>query len=123
MIDESYESRIGKKPNQKLKAYLIMKYLLEHADDAHAVSAETIVEYLKDTLGIYAERRSVYRDIDDINKIIFMMQSNVGIDENDFDNRMTIQEAEEILKDDESLKPIRRSALSLSILPNSLQKR
>ena len=43
MIDESYESRIGKKPNQKLKAYLIMKYLLEHADDAHAVSAETIV--------------------------------------------------------------------------------
>ena len=54
MIDESYESRIGKKPNQKLKAYLIMKYLLEHADDAHAVSAETIVEYLQDTLGIYA---------------------------------------------------------------------
>ena len=106
MIDESYESRIGKKPNQKLKAYLIMKYLLEHADDAHAVSAETIVEYLKDTLGIYAERRSVYRDIDDINKILFMMQSNVGIDENDFDNRMTIQEAEETLKEDESLKPI-----------------
>ena len=30
----------GRKPNQKLKAYLVMQYLLRRTDDTHAVTEE-----------------------------------------------------------------------------------
>ncbi|MGN0628252.1 MAG: helix-turn-helix transcriptional regulator [Oscillospiraceae bacterium] len=109
MLERDYDleqTNIGKKPNQKLKAYLIMKYLLEHADDAHAVSATELKEYLISTCGIYADRRSIYRDIEDINKVLFMMQQNIGLSENDED-RTDIQAAEEMLQEDENLKPIK----------------
>ena len=36
----SANSSRGRKPNQKLKAYLVMQYLLRRTDDTHAVTEE-----------------------------------------------------------------------------------
>ena len=78
----------GKKPNQKLKPYVVLQYLLKYTDENNTASALDIVEYLKEC-GIYAERRSIYRDIEDINKVMWMI-------ENDSD----IYEAEEVIASD-----------------------
>lgn len=70
----------GKKPNQKLKPYLVMQYLLRNSDENHAVSAPRIVGYLQES-GIDAERRSIYRDIEEINKAMLMIEQDMYLDE------------------------------------------
>ena len=79
----------GKKPNQKLKPYVVLQYLLKYTDENNTASALDIVEYLKEC-GIYAERRSIYRDIEDINKVMWMIE-----------NETDIYEAEEVIASDE----------------------
>ncbi len=78
----------GKQNNQKMKPYLVMQYLLKNTDENNTKSAYHILSYLEEC-GITAERRSIYRDIDEINKAMLMV-------ENDID----IFEAEEWLEDD-----------------------
>ena len=87
--DESLEPRHGKKPNQKLKPYLVLRILMENTDENHIMSAADIVAAL-DEMGIYAERRSIYTDIEEINKALYMQ-----------DQGCTIQEAAEALDDPE----------------------
>lgn len=79
----------GKHPNQKLKAYLVLQHLLRETDENHTLGAEDIVELLMDD-GIHAERRSIYRDIDEINLISLMLEEGC-----------TVEEAAEMLADDE----------------------
>lgn len=81
------ENLRGKKPNQKLKPYLVLQILMEHTDEDHVLSAAEIVDAL-DEMGIYAERRSIYTDIAEINKALYML-----------DQGCTIQEATEDLED------------------------
>ncbi|MDO4964200.1 MAG: hypothetical protein Q4E30_01750, partial [Streptococcus gallolyticus] len=40
-----------------------------------------IIAYLEDDCGIEAERRSIYKDIDDINKVALMLQNGYSIEE------------------------------------------
>ena len=82
----------GKKKNQKLKPYLVMNYLMRSSDESHTVSAEGIVAYLMEC-GIYAERRSIYRDIEEINKALLIVEEG-----------MTVSEAETAIEEDESEK-------------------
>lgn len=86
---KSENSQRGKKVNQKLKPYLVLQYLLRHSDENNTISAPNIAGYLQEICGIDAERRSVYKDIEEINKAMLMIEN--GID---------IFEAEEILEDD-----------------------
>ena len=79
----------GRKSDQKLKPYLVMQYLMKHSDENHVVSAPKIVGYLQEICGIYAERRSIYKDIEEINKAMLMIE-----------NEIDILEAEELLADD-----------------------
>ncbi len=81
----------GKRGNQKLKAYLIMQFFLKNSDERHPVQMQDILKYLKDDCGIDAERRSVYEDIKDINKILYMLDHE--------DEGCTIQEAENAIND------------------------
>ncbi|MBQ7303523.1 MAG: hypothetical protein IJW75_01210, partial [Alphaproteobacteria bacterium] len=83
------EAKHGKKANQKLKPYLVMQYLLKNSDENHLVTAPEIVSYLENDCGIEAERRSVYKDIAEINKAMLIVEN--GID---------IFEAEEWLEED-----------------------
>ena len=84
--DDPFKARHGKKPNQKLKPYLVLQILMNNTDENHVMSAAEIVDAL-DEMGIYAERRSIYTDIAEINKALYML-----------DQGCTIEEAEEDLK-------------------------
>ena len=70
----------GKQPNQKLKPYLVLQYLLKNSDENHPVTAPQIVGYLQEA-GIEAERRSIYRDIEEINKAMLMVEQDMYLDE------------------------------------------
>ncbi len=83
------KAKHGKQNNQKMKPYLVMQYLLKHTDENNVITADNIVSYLDVDCSITAERRSVYRDIEEINKAMIMIE-----------NECDIFEAEEILKDD-----------------------
>ncbi len=77
--DESLDPRHGKKANQKLKCYLVLQTLMEHTDEDHVMSAAEIVAELGE-LGIYAERRSIYTDIAEINKALYAQDQGCTIE-------------------------------------------
>lgn len=52
-----------KSANQKLKILYICKLLLRSSDEEHTVSMQQILQYLE-SVGITAERKSIYADID-----------------------------------------------------------
>ena len=95
---EKNQSGQGKTDNQKLKTYLVLQYFLKNTDERHPVTMKAILDYLHEDCGIRAERRSIYRDIEDINKILYMLDHE--------EEGCTIQEAEEALTEDESEKYI-----------------
>ena len=80
----------GKREHQKIKPYLVLQYLMQHTDEEHTASAAEIVAYFQEYCGIDTERRSIYSDIDEINKVLYML-----------DNDCSIQEAEEVVDDEE----------------------
>ena len=86
----------GRKYDQKMKPFLVYHYLMRETDEKHFVSAQDIVEYLQENFGISAERRSVYRDIHEINKALLAIEEDVSL-----------EEAEELLYEDEGNKTIR----------------
>ena len=43
--DSSFEAQHGKKPNQKLKPYLVQQYLLKNTDEDHLVDAADIIAF------------------------------------------------------------------------------
>lgn len=57
---------MAKSEKQKQKLLYIAKYLMEHTDEAHAVSTPKLIEYLN-SQGIKAERKSIYNDIETLN--------------------------------------------------------
>lgn len=93
--DTAMEAQHGKKPNQKLKPYLVQQYLLRNTDEDHVASAYDIVDFLE-LCGISAERRSIYRDIEDINKAMWLMENKSHEDDG-----IDISAAEEALAADE----------------------
>jgi hypothetical protein len=87
----------GRKNNQKMKPYLVYQYLLKQSDENHIVTAADLVAYLEECCGIKSERRSIYRDIDVINKTMYMLENEVDIDEaesaienDDYGNEKTV---------------------------------
>ena len=92
----------GKKNNQKLKPYLVLQYLLRHSDENHPINAYDITSYLQDDCGIYAERRSIYRDIDEINKALLVLE--YGIDVHEAEERLQESEGEKVIIYDKSKK-------------------
>ena len=75
------EPEHGKKPNQKVKPYVVLQYLLKNTDEDHLQTAPEIVAFLEEDCGIDAERRSIYKDIEEINKVALMFQEGCTIDE------------------------------------------
>ncbi len=81
----------GKKPNQRMKHFLVLQYLLRETDEEHFAKTADIIDHLK-TQGIYADPRSIYKDIEEIN-IAMVMQ----------EDECTIEEAWNALQEDEDL--------------------
>lgn len=85
----------GKKADQRMKPYLIYEYLMRNSDVNHVATRKDIIAYLAE-FGISAERRSIYKNIDKINKILlFTQRDGYGIARAE-----TLEEAEELLQDD-----------------------
>lgn len=70
----------GKRPNHKLKPYVVLQYLLKKTDENNPKSANDIILYLAGK-SIFAERRSIYKDIEEINKVHLMLQENCDIED------------------------------------------
>ena len=87
---EEKPAQHGKKPNQKLKPYVVLQYLLKFTDENNVATAFDIIGYLKEDCDIDAERRSIYRDIEEINTVALMLEEEC-----------TIGQAAEMLADDE----------------------
>ena len=88
-LNETIEAKHGKQANQKIKPYVVLQFLLKYSDENNVCSAFDIISFLQEC-GISAERRSIYRDIEEINKVALMLEEEC-----------TIDEAEEMLLDDE----------------------
>ena len=82
MMEEKAGPHSGKRLNQKLKPYVVLQYLLKNTDENMVSSAQDIVAYLEEC-GIDAKRRSVYRDIKDINHVALMLEEDCTIEEDD----------------------------------------
>lgn len=67
-----------------------MQYFLKFADERHPVSMQDILLYLNEDCGIRAERRAIYKDIEDINKVLYMLDNA--------EDGCTIKEAGEALE-------------------------
>lgn len=81
--DEGLEPRLnhhGKQSHQKMKPFLVLRYLLKNSDENHVVTAFDIIAMLEE-YGISADRRSIYRDIDEINLIYWMADNDSDLDE------------------------------------------
>ena len=87
-LNGTIEAKHGKQTNQKVKPYIVLQYLLKYSDESHVRSAYNIIAFLQEC-GIDAERRSIYKDIEEINKVALMLE-----------NECTIDEAEEMLKEE-----------------------
>ena len=70
-LKDKVVAKHGKQKEQRLKTYLVLQYLLKYSDANNTKSAYDIIGYLEGC-GISAERRSIYRDIEDINRIMLM---------------------------------------------------
>lgn len=64
----------GRRDNQKMKPYLIYQLLYHQTDENNVLSASDLIDMLG-KLGIDAERRSIYTDIDAINKILWLLEN------------------------------------------------
>lgn len=76
---ESGDGKQGRKEHQKLKSYIVTQYLLKNTDEDHPASAKDIIDYLAD-FGIYAERRSIYRDIQEINEVMYALENDCKLE-------------------------------------------
>ena len=90
LLEGKVVARQGKQKDQKLKPYLVLQYLLKYSDENNTRTAYDIIGYLENC-GIHAERRSIYKDIEDINRVMLMLQEDIELDEAD----MMIAEASE----------------------------
>lgn len=94
--DFEFKEGKGRKANQRMQHFLVLQYLLEHSDENNYVSADDLIEYLKDDCEIHAERRSIYKDIREINIAYVMIQEQISH-----------EEAIELLDDDPDLETVK----------------
>lgn len=81
-LEDTKEAHHGKKPNQKIKPYVVLQYLLKYTDINNPATAYDIIGFLEEC-GIEAERRSIYQDIKEINRVSLMLQEECTLDEAD----------------------------------------
>ena len=79
-FESTLSSGKGRKPNQRMKHIFVLHYLMEHSDEQHPVRLEDLKEALKEN-GIPAERKSLYKDIEEINIVQVMAREGVSFDE------------------------------------------
>ncbi len=87
----------GKQANQKMKPYLVFQYLMKCSDENNVLTSYDICSFLEDC-GISAERRSIYKDIEEINKALWLLK-NIDLSEEEI--TVDIFDAEAAIEDEE----------------------
>ena len=87
---QSGKDNRGRKADQKMKPFLTLAYLWKYSDENHVLSAHDIRSLLFDS-HIEAERRSIYRDIKEINRLMLPLEGDYPL-----------WEAEELLENDDT---------------------
>lgn len=86
MVDLTEEEEIkdnngsGRKEHQRMKSFLIYMYLMKFTDEKHPASGKDIAEYLN-MQGIHAERRSIYKDIKELNIASLILEKDYTFEE------------------------------------------
>ena len=83
--------KYGRQLGQKMKPYLVYRYLMKETDENHTLTNEKISDHIK-SMGISAERKSIVRDIEEINKALLL-------DDGDFYGVYDMDDAEEEVQD------------------------
>ena len=81
--DEDLPERLcerGKKPLQKYKPYVVLQYLLKYTDEDNTANAFDIIGFLEEH-GLKSDRRSIYKDIQEINSIYWMLENDAQIED------------------------------------------
>ena len=86
----------GRKYDQKMKPFLVYQYLMQCTDNEHFETGDAIADHLKKDFGIPAERRSIYHDIDEINKALLAHQEGISLEE--AEKRIAEDESEKIIQ-------------------------
>ena len=96
-----FEADHGRRKNQRLKPYLVLQVLMKHTDEDHVMSADQIVAELSE-MGFEVERRSIYPDIAEINKVLYMLDQDCTLEEaeKDFEDPELAEEAKTIVYKD-----------------------
>lgn len=81
MTEPKMKSGHGKKIKQRMKPYIVLQYLLKNTDADHFATGKMIEAFLQESCGIYAERRSIYKDIQEINEVNWMLENDETIKE------------------------------------------
>ena len=78
----------GKKPYQRLKPYIIYDYLMHNSDEAHTIKIsssrkesdeeDTSIQTYLETLDISSERRSIYKDIEEMNQMLLVLEGKAS---------------------------------------------
>ena len=79
-MTEKKPAHHGKQPNQKIKPYVVLQYLLRATDENNVATSKDIIAFLEEH-GLTAERRSIYRDVEEINKVALMLEYDCSIEE------------------------------------------
>lgn len=66
---------------QRMKHYILLQYLLDKSDEQNVLSVDDIKTYLKGECGISGERRSIYKDIREINAVYIMRDEPCDFEE------------------------------------------
>ena len=81
MTEKKAGDNRGNKFHQKIKPYMVLQYLLKTTDENNIATGEGIAEVLRMSYDISAERRSIYRDIREINLAALMMEEECSLEE------------------------------------------
>jgi len=97
-LNDKIKAHHGKREHQKLKPVLIFQYLLRCTDENHTASAYDIQGFLLE-YGIITDRRSVYRDIDEINKMALLFNDDYDFDDGcEFDEDYVVEAKRKVKK-------------------------
>lgn len=79
-MEELRKPERGKKPHQKMKAYLLLECLMRESNEKKPLSAGDIVAWL-DEFGIKAEATSVRSDIEEINYVMYALDYGLSLED------------------------------------------
>ena len=79
MVENKEKGSNGRKQNQKMKPYLTYYILMKKTDTEHSMTADDVCAELDDQYGVSAERRSIYTDIDQINKTLLAIDKGISL--------------------------------------------